>query len=148
MIRFFQHLMVAVLLGCGLFITSCNSKEQQLKAAIEAINRQYPMQIADGAVLEGFFVNEKNLDIAVTQQEAYVTQAITDERMEELKSDFKFYFAMAVREDNNMRDMFQLIADNEMTISVSVTLQPSTKRFSTQLSKEDVKNILRVNATK
>ena len=142
------NILVAALVivgGCGLVFASCTSRERMLDAAIEAINKQYPMQIADGAVLEGFFVEDGNIDIAVTQQEAFVTQTITDERMEEMKENFKFYFAMAVREDNNLRDLFQLIADNGMTMSVSITLVPSKQRFSTRLTKEDVQKIVSVN---
>lgn len=103
------------------------------------------MQIAEGAVLEGFFAEDGNIDIAVTQQEKSVKQTITDARMQEMKEAFIFYFAMAVREDNSMRDLFQLIADNGMTMSVSITLEPSQKRFSTRISHSDLQRILDVN---
>lgn len=142
------HILVAALVivgGCGLVFGACTSRERMLDAAIEAINKQYPMQIADGAVLEGFFVENGNIDIAVSQQESFVTQTITDERMEEMREGFKFYFAMAVREDNNLRDLFQLIADNGMTMSVSITLQPSKQKFSTRLSQDDIQQIVSVN---
>ena len=145
------HILVAALVtigGCGLVFGACTSRQRMLDAALHSINEQYPMPIAEGAVLEGFIVEGDNIDIAVTQHESFVTQTITDERMEEMKSAFIFYFAMAVREDSHMRDLFQLIADSGMTMSVTITLVPSKQRFSTRMSQSDVQRIVDVNAAK
>lgn len=125
--------------------TGCTSRERQLDAALKAINVLYPAPIADGAVLEGFIPDENNIDIAVTQQEEYIVDSITDERMQLLKEDFKFTFASAVREDNHMRDLFQLISECGRTISVSITTVPSQHTYRTSMTHDDIVQILEVN---
>lgn len=143
--RLLAQLAMAIVAGLSVMLMGCTSHERQLDTALQAINRLYPAPIADGAVLEGFIPDGNNIDIAVTQQEAFIVDSITDERMQLLKEDFKFTFASAVRQDNHMRDLFQLISACGRTLSVTITTVPSQRKYTTSLSHEDIETILDVN---
>lgn len=140
------YLLVAVLMGCSLTLTtSCTSKERQLDSAIKALNKQFPQPIGDGVVLEGFFTAAdapSNIDIAVTLDEKKQVEAVTQERMEQMKSDFVAILTQVAHQDKNVHELFQLIADNQKTVSLSVTLTPSKKRYTARFSAADIQQIL------
>lgn len=140
------YLLAAVLMGCSLTLTtSCTSKERQLDSAIKALNRQFPQPVGDGVVLEGFFTTEAdptNIDIAVTLDENKQVEAVTQERMEQMKSDFVAILTQVAHQDKNVHELFQLIADNQKTVSLSVTLTPSKKRHTARFSAHDIQQIL------
>lgn len=136
--------MAAVLLGCGLFLLSgCTpSKQKQLEAAVNAINKQFPQQVAEGATLEGFFTQDENIDIAVTLQEEKLATTVNEERLQRMKNDLIVSFTLASRQDKNLHALFQLISDNEKTLSLTITCVPSQKEHSLKVKKEELLQIL------
>lgn len=137
-------LLVIALMTCGLLLTttSCTSKERQLEAAINALNKQFPQPIADGAVLEGFFLEGDNIDIAVTMQEDKQVEAITQERMNKMKEDLVQIFTQVAHQDKSLHDFFQLIHENQKTVSLSITTLPSKQKQQVRIEGSNIERIL------
>ena len=144
MLQRIAHLLVAAVVGCGLLLTatSCNSKGSQLKAAVAAINKQFPQQVADGAVLEGFVADEANIDIAVTLQEGVIATEFDTARLKQMKDDLVLSFTLASRQDKSLHDLFQLISDNGKTLSLTVTAIPSQKKQRVTISGAELEGII------
>lgn len=137
------HLLLATFAIIGVaMVTSCTSPERQLEAALNAINKQFPQPIADGATLEGFFLNGDKIDIAITMQESKQVEAITPERLQQFRTDFVDAFTQIAHQDKNVHDLFQLIADNGKTVVLSVTLMPSQKKSQVDIDANGIQSIL------
>ena len=123
-------LLAAALLGCGLFslLTACKDEARQLEAAIEAINRQFPQEIAEGTTIDGFFNGEADgkptVDIRVTMDEHAAKSAIDAERMARMKDDLVNSFTIAARQDENLRSMFSLIVVIDGTLTITLLQKP------------------------
>lgn len=129
-------------MGCGLLLTSCTSKERQLDQALKAANKGFPQQVSDGITLEGFFLEGENIDIPVTLDEAKQTEEINEQRLDQMRKDFVMYFTQVAHQSKDFNDFMQLIADNGKSMSITINLTPSKKRYKTTISKEDVGKIL------
>lgn len=136
-------LLVAVIMCCGLLTTtSCTSKERQLDAALKAANKGFPQSVGDGVVLEGFFMEGDNIDIAVTVEEAKQTTEITPKRLKEMHDNFIVLFTQISHQTKEFHDFLQLISDNNKTMSMSVTLVPSKKKHSIKIYDDEIKKML------
>ena len=141
-------LLAAALLGCGLFslLTACKDEARQLEAAIEAINRQFPQEIAEGTTIDGFFNGEADgkptVDIRVTMDEHAAKSAIDAERMARMKDDLVNSFTIAARQDENLRSMFSLIAANGRTLTLTLLQKPSGKRQRVEVSPAELQDIV------
>lgn len=137
-------MMAAVLLGCGLFVVaSCtSSKSRQLDAAITAINKQFPQQVAEGATLEGFFTTDSVIDIAVTLREDQLVTKVDSVRFARMQEDLIVSFTLATRQDKNLRELFQLISDNGKQLSLTITTVPSQRKQSIRITSEQLQQIL------
>lgn len=140
-------LLAAVLLGCGLLLpTACKDEARQLEAAIEAINRQFPQRIAEGATIDGFFLDDKGkhpmVEIRVSMDEQRMTDAIDTLQVAKMKQDFVHSFTMAARQDENLRAMFSLIATNGRTLALVLQQQPSGRRKQVEISAKELQEIV------
>ena len=125
-------MLAAVLMGCGLLcFCGCKDEARQLEAAIEAVNKQFPQVIADGATLNGFYTTDfggqKAVDIRVTLDEAKMIRAIDSLRIAQMKDDLINTFTIATRQDENLRALFALIAANHRALTLTIVQQPSGK---------------------
>lgn len=138
------NMMAAVLLGCGLFMAvGCGSnKSKQLDAAITAINKQFPQQVAEGATLEGFFDTDSVIDIAVTLREEQLATKVDSLRFSRMQEDLIVSFTLATRQDKNLRELFQLIHDNGKQLSLTITTVPSQRKQSIRITSEQLQQIL------
>lgn len=137
-------LMAAALFACGLLFTttSCTSKSRQLDAAIAAINKQFPQTIAEGAILEGFFPDGQNIDIAVTLQTDSMTDSITTQRLAELKEDLVDIFTQVAHSDKSLHDFFTLIRDNQRTLSLTITTLPDHTPHRIAINQQGIQRII------
>lgn len=140
-------LLAAALLGCGLFtlLNACKDEARQLEAAIEAINRQFPQEIAEGTTIDGFFNGEADgkptVDIRVTMDENAANSDINAQRMTKMKDDLVNSFTIAARQDENLRSMFSLIAANGRTLTLTLVQKPSGKRQRVEVSPTELQDI-------
>lgn len=140
-------LLAAALLGCGLFtlLTACKDEARQLEATIEAINRQFPQEIAEGTTIDGFFNGEADgkptVDIRVTMDENAANSDINAQRMTKMKDDLVNSFTIAARQDENLRSMFSLIAANGRTLTLTLVQKPSGKRQRVEVSPTELQDI-------
>lgn len=129
-------------MGCGLLLTSCTSKERQLDQALKGANKGFPQQVSDGITLEGFFLEGDNIDIPITLDESKQTEEITDQRLEQMRKDFVMYFTQVAHQSKDFNDFMQLIADNGKSMSITINLTPSKKKYKATIPKEDISKIL------
>lgn len=137
------YMLAAVLMGCGLLcFFGCKDEARQLEAAIEAVNKQFPQVIADGATLNGFYTTDfggqKAVDIRVTLDEAKMIRAIDSLRIAQMKDDLINTFTIATRQDENLRALFALIAANHRALTLTIVQQPSGKEQRVEISTEQV----------
>ena len=137
------YMLAAVLMGCGLLcFCGCKDEARQLEAAIEAVNKQFPQVIADGATLNGFYTTDfdgqKAVDIRVTLDEAKMIRAIDSLRIAQMKDDLINTFTIATRQDENLRALFALIAANHRALTLTIVQQPSGKEQRVEISTEQV----------
>lgn len=143
-----QYIMLAaVLMGCGLLcLGGCKDEARQLEAAIEAVNKQFPQAIADGATLNGFSTvddgGKKAVDIRVTLDESRMVRQIDSLHVVQMKDDLINTFTMATRQDENLRALFALIAANKRALTLTILQQPSGKEQRVEISAEQVESIV------
>lgn len=136
------YILVAALMGCGLLLTSCTSKERQLDQALKSANKGFPQQVTDGITLEGFFLEGDNIDMPVTVDEAKQTKQITQQSLDQLCKDFVAHFTHVAHQSKEFNDFMQLTVDNGKTMSITITLTPSMKKHKVVISKHDIATIL------
>lgn len=139
--------LAAVFLGCGLFtLIGCTSgREQQLEAAIEAINKDYPMVIDDAVTMQSVTLEDSVVAFGILLKEEMMSKSLTQEEMEQWREPFVSLFGTMVHENSSIDQLFRLIDATDHTMSVRLTTTPSYKTYSLSLSKGDITRILEVN---
>lgn len=132
-------------MGCGLLLTSCTSKERQLDQALKSANKGFPQQVSEGITLEGFFLEDDDIDMPVTVDESKQTKQITQQSLDQLYKDFVMYFTHVAHQSKEFNEFVQLTVDNAKTMSITINLTPSKKKHKVVISKQDMAKILSAN---
>lgn len=145
-----QHIIyffVVVLTICGLACTySCTTgRQQQLEAAIQAMNEEYPMTIDEATTLQSIAL--RNSDVAITFhiKEDMMATPLRQDDMPQWRTPFIALFGTMVHDNSSIDQLFRLINDTNHTLSVQLTTVPSYKTYTISLSHEDIRKVLKVN---
>ena len=135
--------MVAVLMGCGLVvITSCNSKERQLDAAVEKINESCPAPVSEGVSFQQVRLVENDVNMTFSIQEGAISIPLTNESVKEWKEPFVTMFSALVYDNADVARLFRLVDDTQSTMTVTISTLPSGATYSLNFSRDDISRIL------
>lgn len=135
--------MVAVLVGCGLVITtSCSSKAEQLDAAVEKINEACPVPVSEGISFQQVRLVENDVNMTFTIQEDAISIPLTSESVKEWKEPFVTMFSALVYDNADVARLFRLIDDTQSTMTVTISTLPSGATYPLNFSRDDISRIL------
>lgn len=143
MIKHILHTLAAVLVGCGLVLAAgCNSKDQQLKSAVDRINEACPSAVAEGISFQQVRLVEGDINMTFTIQEDAIGIPVTSESVKEWKEPFVTMFAALVYDNADVARLFHLIGDTQSTMTVTISTLPSGATYPLQFSHDDINRIL------
>lgn len=137
------RLLIAIVMGLTLLShTSCNSPERQLESALKEANKGFPLNVATGVTLEGFFENGQAIDIAVTVREENQTKPIDSIGIKALHTDFLNIFTQAAHQQKELADFFGLITQCNRSLTLTVTCMPSGQKHQTAFTTEEIASMI------
>lgn len=141
------HILVVVLTICGFATTfSCTSgRQQQLEAAIKAMNEEYPMKIDEATTLQSIALQDSNVAITFHIKEDMMAAPLRQEDMAQWRAPFVTLFGTMVHDNSSIDQLFRLINDTDHTLSVQLTTIPSYKTYTINFTHEDIQSVLSVN---
>lgn len=146
MIKNILYTLVAVFVGCGLVLTSsCSSKEDQLKAAVEKIGESCPTSVGEGISFQQVRLVENDVNMTFTIQEDVISTALTTESVKEWKEPFVTMFSALVYDNADVASLFRLIDDTQSTMTVTISTLPTGATYPLAFSRDDIARILAVD---
>lgn len=146
MIKNILYTLVAVFVGCGLVLTSsCSSKEDQLKAAVEKIDESCPTSVGEGISFQQVRLVENDVNMTFTIQEDVISTALTTESVKEWKEPFVTMFSALVYDNADVASLFRLIDDTQSTMTVTICTLPTGATYPLAFSRDDIARILAVD---
>lgn len=146
MIKNILYTLVAVFVGCGLVLTSsCSSKEDQLKAAVEKIDESCPTSVGEGISFQQVRLVENDVNMTFTIQEDVISTALTTESVKEWKEPFVTMFSALVYDNADVASLFRLIDDTQSTMTVTISTLPTGATYPLAFSRDDIARILAVD---
>lgn len=141
------YFLIVVLAVCGFTSTySCTSgRQQQLEAAIKAMNEEYPMTIDEATTLQSIALQDSDVAITFHIKEDMMAAPLKQEDMPQWRAPFITLFGTMVHDNSSIDQLFRLINDTNHTLSVQLTTVPSYKTYTISLSHEDIRKVLKVN---